>query len=45
MRKKETILNAIETIKNNNELTYSYKEDCINILKWVIEEIDSFDGL
>ncbi len=46
MKTKEDILKAIETINNNANLTYGYREDVTSILEWVLEKEDSgIDGL
>jgi len=44
MRPYKQIHNAIKDIGDNSSLTYSYREDVIAVLKWVIGGED-FDGL
>ena len=46
MRSSEEVLKAITTIENNNNLTFGYRQDTIDTLRWVMggEEFDGLDG-
>ena len=44
MRKIQEIKDAINKIHNNDDLTYSYREDVIAVLEWVLGE-EPFDGM
>lgn len=44
VRSKEEIVEAMNTILQNRELSYAYKEDTVDILKWVLRG-EKFDGL
>ena len=45
MKSKKEIKKAIATIYANENLTYGYREDVVDILKWVLSEVPTFDGL
>ena len=44
MRTEQEIKTAIEKVRNNSNLTYSYREDVEYVLAWVLGG-DNFDGL
>ena len=44
MKTEEEISLAAQNIHENNTLTYSYREDVIAVLNWVLGG-DKFDGL
>ena len=44
VRSVDEIKKASETISNNKNLGYGYKEDVVNILNWVLCG-DEFDGM
>ena len=44
MRSEEEIKKAIEKVDSNSKLSYSYSEDVINVLKWVLGDYE-LDGL
>ena len=44
MRTEKEIKEASDEIHNNSDLTYSYREDVIAVLDWVLG-YERFDGL